>query len=102
VIHYPLPNCYLTELIYKTSDQLALDGAVSLLCLAPTKLRPGADNEMEARKKFTFFFGAENENGEFSQWYIKKFQVDDVWYNCAEQYMMHQKAGELKVTLAAV
>jgi hypothetical protein len=83
-------------------NQLVFYELFHVFCLAPAKLNAGTESEMEARKKFTFFFGAENENGEFSQWYIKKFQVDDVWYNCAEQYMMHQKAGELKVTLAAV
>ena len=43
-------------------------------------------------EKFTFFFGAESP---FSQWHSAEFTVDGVHYNCAEQYMMHQKAGEL-------
>ena len=42
-------------------------------------------------EKFTFFFGAASP---FSQWHPAEFEVDDVTYNCAEQYMMHQKAGE--------
>ena len=40
---------------------------------------------------FTFFFGKECV---FSQWHSAEFKVDGVEYNCAEQYMMHQKAGE--------
>lgn len=42
-------------------------------------------------EKFTFFFGAESP---FSQWHSAVFEVDGVEYNCAEQYMMHQKAGK--------
>lgn len=34
-----------------------------------------------------FFWG-----GEFSQWYKSKFTIDGIKYNCAEQYMMAQKA----------
>lgn len=40
---------------------------------------------------FTFFFG---KDCVFSQWHSAEFRVDGVEYNCAEQYMMHQKAGE--------
>lgn len=29
----------------------------------------------------------------FSQWYKSEFEVDGIKYICAEQYMMHQKAG---------
>ena len=28
----------------------------------------------------------------FSQWWPCKFQVDEIWYSCAEQYMMAEKA----------
>ena len=45
----------------------------------------------ETDEKFTFFFGAESP---FSQWHDATFTVDRVEYNCAEQYMMHQKAGK--------
>jgi predicted NAD-dependent protein-ADP-ribosyltransferase YbiA (DUF1768 family) len=45
-------------------------------------------------EKFTFFFGRDCV---FSQWYPAEFEVDGVEYNCAEQYMMHQKAGEWMV-----
>lgn len=38
-------------------------------------------------EKFTFFW-----RGPFSQWHPSPFQVKDVTYNCAEQYMMAQKA----------
>lgn len=31
-------------------------------------------------------------NGPFSQWFKKSFTVDDVQYNCCEQYMMAEKA----------
>lgn len=38
-------------------------------------------------EQFTFFW-----RGPFSQWHRCSFTVDGVTYNCAEQYMMHQKA----------
>ena len=37
--------------------------------------------------KYVFFW-----NGPFSQWYPSKFVIDEVEYNCCEQYMMAQKA----------
>lgn len=37
--------------------------------------------------KFVFFYG-----GPFSQWYRSYFEIDGKKYNCAEQYMMAQKA----------
>lgn len=37
--------------------------------------------------KYHFFWG-----GEFSQWYPSTFIIDEKSYNCAEQYMMEQKA----------
>ena len=42
------------------------------------------------KETFTFFFGAESP---FSQWHPAEFEVEGVVYNCAEQYMMHRKAG---------
>ncbi|BCO16270.1 NADAR family protein_gp217 [Bacillus phage vB_BceM_WH1] len=36
---------------------------------------------------YTFFWG-----GIFSQWHKSKFEVDGITFNCAEQYMMYQKA----------
>ncbi len=38
-------------------------------------------------EKFTFFYG-----GPFSQWYMTDFVVGALTYNCAEQYMMAEKA----------
>lgn len=38
-------------------------------------------------KEFAFFW-----NGPFSQWHPAKFVVDGKEYNCAEQYMMAEKA----------
>lgn len=37
--------------------------------------------------KYKFFWG-----GVFSNWYPSKFTVDNIEYNCGEQYMMYQKA----------
>lgn len=38
-------------------------------------------------EQFTFFW-----DGPFSQWEPSEFEVNDVTYNCAEQYMMAEKA----------
>ena len=43
-------------------------------------------------EKFTFFWRSESP---FSQFHSAEFTVDGIKYNCAEQYMMHQKAGGL-------
>ena len=43
----------------------------------------------DSGERFTFFFGKDSP---FSQWHPAQFEVDGVTYNCAEQYMMHQKA----------
>lgn len=40
-------------------------------------------------EKFTFFY---SNKSPFSQWYRADFVVDGLQYNCAEQFMMHQKA----------
>lgn len=40
-------------------------------------------------EKFTFFYYSRNP---FSQWYLSTFTIDGIEYNCAEQYMMYQKA----------
>ncbi len=42
---------------------------------------------MKTYDKYTFFW-----NGPFSQWEPSNFRIDGVTYNCAEQYMMVQKA----------
>lgn len=38
-------------------------------------------------EKFTFFW-----RGPFSQWYLCSFKINFIDYNCAEQYMMAEKA----------
>jgi ribA/ribD-fused uncharacterized protein len=38
-------------------------------------------------ESFTFFW-----NGPFSQWHPARFSIEGVQYNCAEQYMMAEKA----------
>jgi ribA/ribD-fused uncharacterized protein len=38
-------------------------------------------------EKFTFFW-----SGPYSNWHPSPFQIDGVWYNCGEQWMMKQKA----------
>lgn len=47
--------------------------------------------------EFTFFWGHTAPEGQltnacFSQWWRSDFVIDGVSYNCAEQYMMAQKA----------
>ena len=42
---------------------------------------------MTITDKYVFFFG-----GICSQWVSSKFTIDGIKYNCAEQYMMAQKA----------
>lgn len=42
-------------------------------------------------EEFEFFW-----NGPFSQWYSSPFVIDGVKYNCAEQYMMAEKARVFK------
>ncbi|KAK7115553.1 N-glycosidase YbiA-like [Littorina saxatilis] len=44
----------------------------------------------QARQKYEFFWKSASP---YSQWYLAgSFEVDGQSYNCAEQYMMHQKA----------
>jgi hypothetical protein len=38
------------------------------------------------------FWRPNQPNGQLSQWWTEKFVVDGITFNCAEQYMMHQKA----------
>ena len=40
-------------------------------------------------ERFTFFY---SKTDPFSQFYPCHFEVEGIRYNCAEQYMMHQKA----------
>jgi len=54
-------------------------------------------------EKFTFFW-----SGPFSNWHPSPFQIDGIWYNCSEQFMMAEKArlfkdeATLKKILSAV
>lgn len=38
-------------------------------------------------KKYKFFW-----DGEFSNWYPSKFEINGIEFNCGEQYMMYHKA----------
>lgn len=56
-------------------------------------------NEPKAfvRDDFVFFWGHVDRKGDvgkscLSQWYMCSFMIEDVYYNCAEQYMMAEKA----------
>ena len=47
--------------------------------------------------EYVFFWGHHSKSGQvtkacFSQWYPCAFEVDGITYNCAEQYMMAEKA----------
>ena len=53
--------------------------------------RGGESGAVGGAEKFTFFFRTDSP---FSQWHPAEFEVEGVAYNCAEQFMMHQKAGE--------
>ncbi|KAL5020937.1 hypothetical protein ScPMuIL_000092 [Solemya velum] len=65
----------------KSSDQSA---TTSMASDTQNEARGGSKKE-----RFEFFFGKESP---FSQWHPCSFTVAGFTYNCAEQYMMHQKA----------
>ena len=52
-----------------------------------------AKNLEEARQKYEFFWKSDSP---YSQWHPVGFEVDGQAYNCAEQFMMYQKAGKTK------
>ncbi|KAL5004439.1 hypothetical protein ScPMuIL_017895 [Solemya velum] len=54
---------------------------------------------LEALEQFEYFW---KEESVFSQWYKVTFVVDGIKYNCAEQYMMHQKAELMGDTKTAI
>jgi len=43
-------------------------------------------------EKFTFFWGGPSPFGQFSQWALYDVIIDNIKYNCSEQYMMAEKA----------
>ena len=45
-------------------------------------------------EKYTFFYGS---SSPFSQHHPCKFTVEHNQFNCAEQYMMYQKAGAFQI-----
>ena len=47
--------------------------------------------EAKPEEKFHFFWKSKSP---FSQWHSAQFTIDDIEYNCAEQYMMYQKASK--------
>ena len=62
-------------------------GIVTLL-LAKNTMATATAKSVE---KFFFFWRSKSP---FSQWHEAEFVVDDVEFNCAEQYMMYRKASE--------
>ena len=46
----------------------------------------------KTQEKYTLFY---KKDSPFSQHYPVTFTVNETVYNCAEQYMMHQKAGTI-------
>jgi len=45
----------------------------------------------DAEEGYTLFWRSQSP---FSQWHPAQFTVDGITYNCAEQFMMYQKACE--------
>lgn len=45
----------------------------------------------DCEEGYTFFWRSQSP---FSQWHPASFVIGSITYNCAEQYMMHQKAGK--------
>ncbi|XP_078575275.1 uncharacterized protein LOC144861327 [Branchiostoma floridae x Branchiostoma japonicum] len=54
-----------------------------------TEMTGSSEESNSEEEQFTFFFRKESP---FSQFHPAEFKVDDVTFNCAEQYMMYQKA----------
>ena len=75
-------------------------------CLNPCASDDEADEDIpqeliwkyrdDKRSDFEFFWQSYSI---YSQWYRAGFIVDEVEYNCAEQYMMQQKAGMYQMLL---
>jgi hypothetical protein len=49
------------------------------------------DVDYSERDQYEYFWGQKNF---YSQFYPTEFQVDNEWFNCAEQYMMYMKASK--------
>ena len=64
--------------------------------ISDTKLEPV---DPATGERFTFFWGNQSP---FSQWHPASFESGGVVYNCAEHYMMHQKAGARKDKVASL
>ena len=64
------------------------------------KMAATADGAVDASdgntERYTFISG---DDSPFCQWHPSDFTVDGIKYNCAEQFMMHQKAGNYGVLL---
>lgn len=52
--------------------------------------RQGKDRIQKETENFVFFWRKESP---FSQWHPAKFTIDGLTFNCAEQYMMYNKAS---------
>ncbi len=53
------------------------------------KMKNKKIDENQTNNTYTFFWGSDLP---FSQFYPARFVIDNVAYNCTEQFMMHQKA----------
>lgn len=80
-----------------TTFCIVIDYADRMTCLNPshsgidTALHSAHFNLSGRRENFHFFF---KRQCPFSQHYMSEFKVDEVTYNCCEQFMMQQKARE--------
>ena len=57
------------------------------------KMHTVTKKSKDGKELFTLFFTTDSP---FSQFHPCTFKVGEITYNCAEQYMMHQKAGTVK------
>ena len=55
------------------------------------RLRYPSVKKEESKKSYTFFWLDNEKYGEFSNWFVRPFVIDDFKYFCVEQYMMAQK-----------
>ncbi|XP_045158905.2 protein starmaker-like [Mercenaria mercenaria] len=64
----------------------------------PTEAGSSSEKSKAKKEEFEFFFG---NKFIFSQFHPAKFTVDEITYNCMEQYMHHQKAVTFKDNVRA-